>query len=339
MGIKVGVVSCAMDADTSLRQYDYPRLTSPSMRLLAWITVSSFSSSLLLIPCGSLIAIVRTVAQLVGLAPWHNRWTIASVAVVGLSIAPGRKWPWMSEKWQRLFALWNQLFETKVVLPEAPSPKGAFILTVHPHGIIPLTGCMIWEATRRLGFAAPDYFGGASSALRIPLFRHFLLHNGGVPAGRSACKKVLKSGAGYSVFSGGITEMVLSKNSAEVLYVEKRRGVFELAHEMGDVPVIPLLAFGTTKHFGRWPDENDSFLTRLSRKLKASILLPVGWCGLPVPKWHPVTLVFGPAIDLGSFKNGDPVEAAHVQWVQWYREAYEKHSVAAGYGDRPLEIM
>merc|ERR1712157_468398 len=106
-----------------------------------------------------------------------------------------------------MFSLWNCLFETSVLLPGSSPPKGRFILTVHPHGIIPITGCMIWEATRRLGYAAPDFFGGASAALRIPLFRQFLLHNGGVPAGRPACKKVLKSGAAYSVFSGGVTEM------------------------------------------------------------------------------------------------------------------------------------
>jgi len=128
--------------------------------------------------------------------------------------------------------------------------------------------------------------------------------------------------------------MVLSKNSAEVLYVKKRRGVFELAKQNGNIPIVPLLAFGTSKHFGRWPDENESFLTRLSRRLKVSILLPVGWCGLPVPRWHPVKLVFGPAIDT----SGD-VDMAHRQWVEWYEAAYHDHRIAAGYGDRPLEVL
>ena len=52
--------------------------------------------------------------------------------------------------------------------------------------------------------------------------------------------------------------MVLSKNSAEVLYVKKRRGVFDLAKKLGNIPIIPVWAFGTTKHFSRWPDENES---------------------------------------------------------------------------------
>jgi len=314
-------------------RYTYPKVTGP-LRALAWIQVSSFSIALLLLPLASAIILLRTVLQLLGLAAWQAHWLYASLCVLVLAAAPHRKWPWMSEQWQKAFALWNRLFETTVILPAGCRPEPPFILTVHPHGIIPITGCLIWEATRRFNFAAPDYFGGASAALRIPLFRQFLIHNGGVPAGRHECSKVLEKGCSYSVFTGGVTEMVLSKNSAEVLYVKKRRGVFDLAKKLGNIPIIPVWAFGTTKHFSRWPDENESVLTRISRKFKASILIPIGWLGLPIPNWHPVTLVFGQSIDT----SGD-VDVAHQKWVEWYRVTYYEHRDAAGYSDRELELM
>lgn len=317
---------------TTTQRYTYPPVGGP-LRLLAWIQVSTFSISLLLLPLASAFVLLRTLLQLIQLATWNNQWLVASAVVLTLAFAPNRKWPWMSHQWQRVFALWNRLFETTVIIPQGAAPQGPFILTVHPHGIIPITGCLIWEAARRCSFAAPDYFGGASAALRIPLFRQFLIHNGGIPAGRPDCARVLKQGCSYSVFTGGVTEMVLSKNGSEVFYVQKRRGVFELAKQAG-VPIVPLLAFGTTKHFGRWPDENDSFLTRFSRKFKASFLLPIGWMGLPIPNFHPVTLVFGKPIET----TGD-VDEAHQQWVEWYRKTYYEHRDAAGYGDRELEIM
>ena len=75
-------------------------------------------------------------------------------------------------------------------------------------------------------------------------------------------------------------------------------------------------------------------LTRISRKFKASILLPIGWLGLPIPNWHPVTLVFGKLIDT----SGD-VDVAHQKWVEWYRATYYEHRDAAGYSDRELELM
>ena len=83
-----------------------------------------------------------------------------------------------------------------------------------------------------------------------------------VPAGRQDCSKILEKGCSYSVFTGGVTEMVLSKNSAEVLYVKKRKGVVDLAQKLGNIPIIPVYAFGTTKHFSRWPDENESVAHR-----------------------------------------------------------------------------
>lgn len=127
--------------------------------------------------------------------------------------------------------------------------------------------------------------------------------------------------------------MVLSKNSAEVLYLKKRKGLVTLAQEAG-VPIVPLYAFGTTKHFLRYPDESDGLIARVSRKLKASLLFPVGKCGLPIPRWHKVTIVIGEPIDT----SGD-VDAVHAQWVAWFEKTYETYKEEAGYAERPLEIL
>merc|ERR1712194_881785 len=82
----------------------------------------------------------------------------------------------------------------------------------------------IWGATATHGLH-PDSFGGSDAALRMPFFRQFLMWNGGVSATKSSIIKTLKKMASFSIFSGGIREMMATDNDKETIVLKSRVGV------------------------------------------------------------------------------------------------------------------
>jgi len=227
---------------------------------------------------------------------------------------------------------WCEIFHTTLIY-EGAIPKD-FVLLVHPHGVIPIVGNMIWAGTYWHG-GHPDHFGGADVVLRFPFFRQWLLWMGGVSASKGAVVKAMRSKPGFSVFSGGIREMMETQNDREVLVLKSRVGIVRLAKENGKA-LVPVLAFGASQHFQRWPSpHSSSWVHKLSRKLKASLLLPLGRFGLPIPIFARTTIVFGEPIDTSVAS----VEELHAAYVQWFEDAYRRHRQAAGAADRELVIM
>eukprot|EP00929_Paragymnodinium_shiwhaense_P043978 TRINITY_DN22569_c0_g1_i2.p1 TRINITY_DN22569_c0_g1~~TRINITY_DN22569_c0_g1_i2.p1 ORF type:complete len:258 (-),score=47.02 TRINITY_DN22569_c0_g1_i2:479-1252(-) len=257
-------------------------------------------------------------------------------------MSPHKKWRMWEDGWCRLFEMWCEIFETTVIYEEGllgeakdgeHKPLKDFILTVHPHAVIPITGFLIWGSTRRHGLH-PDGFGGSSAALAMPFFRQFLLWNGGHDSSKHIVKKQLQVSHSFSIFSGGISEMMATHNDKETLLLSKRIGIIALAKEYGK-QVVPVLALGTTQHFKRWPSADNTWLRKLSSKLRAALLIPYGRFGLPIPFFAKTTIVYGKPIDTATCT----AEEAHKQWMEWYKQAYAKYSMGAGMAERELVIL
>lgn len=294
-----------------------------------------FTCGLVLIPIGCLLAAVLALRQ-----PFP--WAGVCAMLLGLAICPHRKWPALEAGWCRLFGVWAEIFHTTLIyekglLPEygdgEAAPLKDFILTVHPHGVIPITGMLIWGATFQHGLH-PDAFGGSGAALAMPFFRQFLKWNGGYDVSKHVVKVLLKKVHSFSVFSGGISEMMATHNDKETFLLSKRIGIIALAKENGKT-IVPVVAFGTTQHFKRWPSPDNATLQWMSKKLRAAFLLPYGRFGLPIPMFAKTTIVFGSPIDVAEAT----VEDAHKQWMSWFAEASAKYAKLAGVSDREIVIL
>ena len=110
--------------------------------------------------------------------------------------------------------------------------------------------------------------------------------------------------------------MFLINTDKEILYFKKRQNTVKAAIQEG-VPIIPMYFFGNTKIFNVLGQEkssesvkkekgNEPFLSKLSRKLKASIVFFYGRHYLPVPYRHPIKLVACEAIPV--IQSDDPSE-------------------------------
>lgn len=77
------------------------------------------------------------------------------------------------------------------------------------------------------------------------------------------------------------------------IYFKKRLNTVKVAIEEG-AHIIPVFFFGNTRIFSVVGGQNqDSWVARLSRKLRASIFFFYGRQGLPVPYRHPLKMAAG----------------------------------------------
>ena len=100
-----------------------------------------------------------------------------------------------------------------------------------------------------------------------------------VDASRRSLVRTLKHNS-VVLYVGGIAELLYSSAKEEKLHIRDRKGFIKLAMQTGS-DVVPVYSFGNTTalHILKSP-----FLTKLSRKIGASITVMYGRWGLPIPK-------------------------------------------------------
>lgn len=107
--------------------------------------------------------------------------------------------------------------------------------------------------------------------------------------------------------------MFLVNEESEKIYFKSRQGAVKAAIQEG-AHIIPVFFFGNTKVF-KVVGQNgtDSFLAKLSRRLRASVVLFYGRYGLPVPFRHPIHFVTGDMVKVVQNDNPTEVEINEVQ--------------------------
>ncbi|CAE8644503.1 unnamed protein product [Polarella glacialis] len=323
-----------------VRVLRYPEPT-PLRAALGWVSITLFHAGLFSIPL-----LCLALPLLVVFCDWRYLLPLAFVAF--LSACPHRKWPAFERAWRPILELWCEIFRTTLIYeghpaghPSAAAAAGEkapvvedFILTVGPHGIIPISGFLIWGASQSHGLH-PEYFGGADVALGLPFFRQFLVWSGGVSASKKVVEQLLSSGArSFSVFPGGISEMMATRNDCETLVLKPRKGIIGLAKKHGKA-IVPVLTFGTTQHFQRWPPPDVAWVRWLSRRLRIALVVPRGRFWLPIPFYARATVVFGAPIATAD----KSVEELHEEWVNWFETTYERYKDAAGCAGRELLVL
>eukprot|EP01038_Epipyxis_sp_PR26KG_P004283 gene4283-6070_t len=155
---------------------------------------------------------------------------------------------------------------------------------------------------------------GADIIFMFPVMRQIMAWIGTHPAKRSNITKIFKKGYQCAVIPGGIAEMYLVSESNEAVYLKSRKSTIKVAIQEG-ADIIPVFFFGNTRILKLGGDNkkgSTSWLSQISRKLRASIIFFYGRHGLPVPYRHPLHMAAG---DIVEVKQNDNPSDDYIQEI------------------------
>lgn len=159
-----------------------------------------------------------------------------------------------------------------------------------------------------------------------------------MPAKRQNISKILNRGHHCAVIPGGIAEMYLVNDKTEEIYLKSRRKTVQVAIEEG-AHIVPIFFFGNSRIFRvAGQAGTDSFLARISRKLRASVVIFYGRQYLPVPFRQPIHIVAADIVEVKQNRNptAEDIDDVMNRLTQSLQKMYETKKPS--WEDRPLVI-
>lgn len=266
-------------------------------------------------------------------------WTWFAIAFLGmmfLMFVPSVARPALMQT--SLWRWWLEYMSVRVAYREGkPLPRGQYFYIMMPHGLYPFSGAC--AALSKMVDVFPNMrMAVAPIGMRVPVIRQLMSWIGCILADKASISTAIKNGDSVCLFPGGIGEMMRTEDSKERIILASRKGFVRIALEH-NIPIVPVYVFGQSilwKHV-----QLPSFVERLSRWLKASIILPYGRFGLLIPKKLPLLYAIGAPIQ-ATLREGMPfeenVDATHTAVVSAVRELYDFYKSLYGWQDRPLSI-
>ena len=229
-----------------------------------------------------------------------------------------------------IWSLWNEYFDftfdcsscNKLLTNEKQieNPNKKYIFFEFPHGVFPMGQLISVSRIHEMFDDEVIITGtGADIIFQVPLMRQFMSALGTLPARKESFKKMISNGYHCAVIPGGIAEMFLSSDDKEIIYFKRRRGTIKIAIQ-NQLDIIPAYFFGNTTLFdfpgSREKHTNDNqkhatstgILSRISRKLRLSIMFFYGRFWLPIPYRKPIHMTTSDVVsvqlkDLKSYKG------------------------------------
>jgi 1-acyl-sn-glycerol-3-phosphate acyltransferase len=248
-----------------------------------------------------------------------------------LSFVPIKYKEWEGFMYCFIWDIWKEYFDFTY---DNDSMKGGnikdgenYIFFEFPHGVFPMGQFVSASVIREITPGRMICGSGADIVFMFPIMRHLMAWIGTKPARKEYYAKTFKEGNMAAVIPGGIAEMYLienDNNSTESIYFKNRKGTVKLAIQNG-AHIIPVFFFGNTKLFNVVGGGN-SWLSKISRKLKASIMFFYGRNGLPVPFRRPLRMVSGEIVQVKQKENPTEEDINEVmnQVIRSIENIYEK---------------
>jgi len=282
-----------------------------------------------------------------------SRKCILGLALLLAVLVPVRRWKSFQEstRWDTLLRYFQ--LDVHGVLPQVENNHSGLLYAVVPHGIVPYSlGLMAFGKLGRL-LQYPAIVT-ASVIKYIPFFSHVLFWGGAVEATTTEIDKVFrKSYAGYesrSIFPaaaitpGGIGEMFLGypqpgcSPDEEFALLRNRKGFVRISLQYG-ITIVPIFVFGASKLFHRVV--LPAIVERLSRWMRASILLFYGRFGFPLP--FPVPLLYSVGQGIALAPTIDPrseeIDFVHNIFSRELMETFGREKRNYGWEQKKLRIL
>jgi diacylglycerol O-acyltransferase 2, plant len=242
---------------------------------------------------------------------------IIFATLIFLTVIPLNHTPWeafmYAPFWTTLRKYFDVTYDASSVHGKLNKAKPCMFFEF-PHGVFPV-GQLLSASLIKEVFGDQMICGtGADVVFKIPLMRQLFAWLGTVPASGSNIKKVLKRGDHCAIIPGGIAEMYLVSRTEEAVYLKKRANTIRVAIREG-ADIVPVFFFGNSSLFdivGGAGGADGSFLAKMSRKLRASIILFYGRHFLPVPYRKPIRMV---SADIVTVRQNDNPTAEEIEEV------------------------
>ena len=242
---------------------------------------------------------------------FYGSWVAGTIfaTLVALAYIPMKFKHWDGFMYSFLFDCWREYFDYSY---DNTNIKGKivnskrYIFFVFPHGIFPMGQVISASLIREITPGKMVCGTGADVIFSFPIMRHIMAWVGTRPAKRDHMQRIFEEGHFCAVIPGGIAEMYVTSTAEETIYLKKRQGTVKLAIQQG-ANIVPVFFFGNTKIFDTpSTSSSESFFSRISRKIRASIIFFYGYWYLPIPYRHPIRMVFGDIIEVKQ--NANPTE-------------------------------
>jgi len=231
-----------------------------------------------------------------------------------LTITPLTHKPWRPFTRSWIFRLWIKYFDMEFFPSEEKidGREHKFICFEFPHGVFPIGQLLsaycvddVWPGETICGT-------GADIIFKVPVMRQIMAWVGTHPASRKNITKILGKGYHCAVIPGGIAEMFLISETEEHIFLRPRKNTVKAAIQEG-AHIIPVFFFGNSKLFTIVTGQgSDSWLARLSRRLRMSLFFFYGRHYLPVPYRHPLRMVTGDIVRVTKIENPTDEQVAEV---------------------------
>ncbi|KAJ1435074.1 diacylglycerol acyltransferase-domain-containing protein [Ochromonadaceae sp. CCMP2298] len=270
--------------------------------------------------------------------------------LIAMTVSPlkFKAWPWFINEcgiWKLWLEYFNFQHDWSSLTAHFEAQKKAgktlkecrYIFFEMPHGVFPMgsfmTACLIKDILPGIFISTIV----ADVLFSFPGMRHIMAWIGAMPASRKNISKIFARGDSLALLPGGIAEIFLVSEEEEAIYLRKRRSTVRAAIQEG-AAIVPTFFFGNSKLFTIVGKGSDSFLSKLSRKLRTSIVLFYGRNYLPVPLRHQMCMVTGDIVDVKQSEQPTDAEIDEVmeRVVKSVTEMYEKKKPE--WEKRPLVI-
>ena len=213
------------------------------------------------------------------------------------------------------------------------------LFCVIPHGVAPM-GITAYPFWSKLFNDKLCHWTCAPIVLKIPILSTYMKQIGYIPAkAKNISETLTKKEENVGIILDGIAGMFQSHD--ETAYVKKRKGIVKIALRCG-VPIVPVYGFG---HTALWKVVVDLFgiLEWLSLKLDVSLTPFFGrwYWFLGPPKRVAVCVCMGEPIKCPKIENPtqEQIDKYHSLMIEGYKQVFEQHKNAYGWGDKTLQFV
>jgi 2-acylglycerol O-acyltransferase 2 len=244
-----------------------------------------------------------------------------------------------------LFNIWREYFDYKIDISAITEDKtfnhdAKYLFAEFPHGSMPVAQIISASIMDQISGDRPSICGlGADAVFMFAGMRQFMSALGVHPANRSNITKILNNYKRVAIIPGGIAEIYLINDKTEQIYLKERKGFVKAAIQEG-AAIVPTFFFGNSRLFTivGGSGSTDSFLAKLSRSLKMSIIFFYGRFYLPIPFRRPLLMVLGKPIEVKQKDNPTIEEIDEV--LEKLQESVTKlyYEKRPSWETRPFEI-
>ncbi|RLN95117.1 hypothetical protein BBJ28_00000101 [Nothophytophthora sp. Chile5] len=236
----------------------------------------------------------------------------------------------------------KRYFSGHIIRVAPLDPKKQYIMSFHPHGIMPIS--VMWlQFTAQWRQLFPNFYAHiltASVLHQIPLARDVLQFFGSREVTRQAFASTLQEKGSVFLVPGGQAEMLEQQSAQkEVRVYTHHRGFIRLAIEHG-VPLVPVLSFkeGELMDNIQAPMLQRWFIKKLAFPFP---YFPYGRAFLPIPRKVDVSIVVGAPLAVPHIANptAADIDEVHTQYFAMLKELFVKYKDEAGCADYKLVLI